>query len=141
MSTTADAVRTIELFFLFWNSVIYYIAVFLAWLIPNLIVIAFLAYKSKPDDESFNKYINNIVKIMEIESFKLKTDSKLDRVLNKFVPKLKHVTNKKSIISNSYNYECCFFNLAMLRYNDEKRVCFLGIFGSWFPVYMVGMED
>lgn len=145
MSTIADTVQLLELFFSCLNHVIFYIALFFAWLTPNLIVIGFLAYKSKPNDESFNKYINNVVKIMEIETSELKNDSKFDRVLNKFTPKLrqansnKHLT--KSFISNLYNYDCCFFNLGISRPDNEKRVIFLGIFGSWFPVYMVGMED
>jgi len=120
------------------GSIVYYLLVFVLLLIPQLTVLGVLSYKSKSDNQSFNNYIDNLMKIIEVESKNEKGSTYLaDRLLNWAMFKFNFMVAKQSLLQNTYFYDLGVFNVAMVRHGADlkKRIIFIGTFGTWFPVY------
>jgi len=138
------------------ESLIFYSFVALMLLVPQLIVLGILAYRTKPDEESFKKYVDNLFRISEIQTRspqvsqsdktedtqeKVKTlvrrssqrgnfiQRKLDEYSNQFMIWLV----KNRVAASTIHYDCGIFRFAMMHIEGQSQK-FIGIFGTWVPV-------
>jgi len=122
------------------SSVAFYLFIFINLLIPQLIFIAVMAYKTKPDEDSFTKYLDRMFEFGEKETQTQPTpstdtkngDSFVQSQINKLVNK---VTNNFSVFyakrqakQSVFHYDCGILRLAFF-----GNTRFVGIFGTWFP--------
>lgn len=116
---------------LFW-----YLFVFVNLLIPQIIVLGFLAYKSKPSDESFKVFFDKICTFGSVEN----QPSENSSIFQKILMMQTNYVIKKSIqaIANTIVFDACVVKIAyIILPNDSGKKkeshIFIGVFGAWIP--------
>jgi hypothetical protein len=130
-------------------------------LIPVIIFLCILAYKTKPEEESFKKYFENLFKIMEFHAnhpqprpsqeiikeikntdgtFVTVKTSRSRTLFGWFEDKIQDYTLnlittiiKHKVGSTTLHYDLGLFRVAYLTLQD-KSDRFLGIYGTWIPL-------
>lgn len=118
-------------------SFLFYLYIFVMLLIPQVLVMCVLAYKSKPDDSSFSTYLDGLIKSMETENFigeKPDEKSLKNKIFNYVQFKTQLLLVKKVVsVKNSYQSDYILCKIVTL-YVENKKYNFIGLFNAWFPL-------
>jgi hypothetical protein len=101
-----------------------YVFYLFAFLLSSILFLGFVSYKTKPNEESFQKNIDNIMKI-------IKAENNTKNLTEWFVFRLQMF--KITSIMASYQYDCGIFRIGVVKDND-KRVIFVGTLDTWIPL-------
>ena len=123
------------------GSILWYLFISIHLLIPQIIILGILAYRSKPSKESFKECYDNFL------SFAKQQSSEFDNNNANIVGRVGTSIIKYMLVKGiQYNTNVYFhdFGVVMLAYmilpNENVKVkkeshMFLGIFGTWIPIF------
>jgi len=123
------------------KAILFYLFVFINLLIPYMIFLCILAYRSKPTKESFKQLFDEIFEfIPKISSSKPINKNEEKNSLSYFGNWSQSVLNFFLIknIKNKINYFCYDAGICQIVWlkepdNNDSHII-LGIFGTWIPI-------
>jgi hypothetical protein len=122
------------------GSLFWYLFIFVNLMIPQIILVCVLAYKSKPSEESFKKCFDNCINFAKQQSKREDKDTSKDvGIFGRIgLYAAKFVVFKGVQLGTDIFYHD--FGVARVAYivlpkEDDESHMFVGVFGTWIPVY------
>lgn len=119
------------------SLLLWYFFVLILYVIPILILLAVLAYRSKPNENSFFEFFDILIKYASLaQSDEDKNDTTINIFYKYCVMKIFSYKFKNTIKTNTIfiNAGICYLAICITENKDENNQKFLGIYGTWIPL-------
>lgn len=120
-----------------FGIIFWYLFIFINLLIPQLILLGYLGYKSKPNEEKFNECFNNIVSFAVNQNMIGQKNMSYMENIGFSLFKL-YVTYDIKSKMNVLFYDLGVARLAYVQTSDNQNNkgshIVIGVFGTWIPI-------